>query len=101
MIHPGHPIYNFRQHLFLFLEGVLQWSSCGDGFLLEMLYKPPGWLEFKHLPSELLNPKYNFGLHRFYIVEDPLEAVFVGAPVSIPAILPYNGDFKVSDAGGV
>ena len=93
-MHPDHLIYSSRCHLFLFREGILQWSSGRDDFLLELLYKPSGWREFNSgVPfRELLNLKYDFGLERFYIVEVPLEAVLVLAAVPIPAVFPYNNN---------
>lgn len=47
--------------------------------------------------SELPNLKYDSGLERFDIVEDPLEAIPVLVDILIPAAFPYNGDFKVSN----
>lgn len=87
----------------MFHKGVFQWRSGRDDFLLELLYKPPSWREFDNDVSlgEPLNQKYNFGLDRFYIVEDPLEAVSVVAVVPVSAFFPYKGDFKISDVGRI
>ena len=87
----------------MFHKGVFQWSHSFDDFPLELLHKPSGWLEFDPdvLPSESPNLKYNFGLDRQFVVEDPLEPVVDFADVLILAFFPCNGDFEVSDAGRV
>ena len=81
----------------VFFNGVAvamtSFSSCSTNH--------PVGVKFDFPPGEPLNQKYNFGLHRCYIVEDPLEAVSIFALVPILALFSYNGDFKVSGAGRV